>query len=223
MKDTAKGIVDERAATLQELCAVAMRGGAADIRVISADDVIIDPRVRFKCMIAPCNESGSCGHCPPHGNSIQDNRSRLADYEKAVFFRVAAEQRYMSMPGFTQCREAGVFDDEGALVRVGMYYILVYQIAALIERRARELGYEPLGFAAGDCREVLCFFHPGCRALKNRDKCRHLDLSRPSMESAGMDVFAMAAKVGWDVYPLGGDSRPGDAPEASLFGLVLVY
>jgi predicted metal-binding protein len=223
MKDRAKGIVDERAAVLRELCAVAMRGGAADTQVISAGDVIIDPRVRFKCMIAPCNESGSCGHCPPHGHSIQDNRSRLTDYEKAVFFRVAADQRYMSAPDFARCRENGVFDDGGALIRVGMYYILVYQIAALIERRARELGFEPLGFAAGDCKEVLCFFHPGCRALKNRDKCRNPDLSRPSMESAGMDVFAMAANVGWDVYPLGGDSRPGDAPEASLFGLVLVY
>ena len=84
MKNTAKQIVDERAAVLQELCAVARKGGAADALVIAAGDVLIDPRVRFKCMIAPCNESGSCGHCPPHGYSIQDIRSKVAEYEKAV-------------------------------------------------------------------------------------------------------------------------------------------
>ena len=223
MEKTLKRKEHEKDAVLRGLCAVARGGGAEDALVIAADDVIIDPRVRFKCMIAPCYQCGVCSNCPPHGYSIQDVRSKVAGYEKAVFFRVAADQSYISAPGISRCLEARVFDDEGALVIVGTYYLLVYQIVALIEKRARELDYEPLGFAAGDCREVLCFFHPGCRAIKNKEKCRHPDLSRPSMESSGMDVFAMAAKVGWDIYPLGGSSRPGDAPRASLLGLVLVY
>jgi len=179
--------------------------------------------VRLRCMIAPCYYSGVCGNCPPHGYSIEEVRSRVSGYEKAVFFRVAADQGCVSAPSLPHCLEADVFDDQGAALRVGAYYILVYQVVALLERRARELGYEPLGFAAGDCKAVFCFFHSACRAIKDRSKCRHPDLSRPAMEAAGMDVLAMAANAGWEVYPLGSSSRPGDAPRASLFGLVLVY
>jgi predicted metal-binding protein len=32
-----------------------------------------------------------------------------------------------------------------------------------------------------------------------RRRCRHKDLVRPSMEAVGMDVFATAKKVGWDL------------------------
>jgi len=32
-----------------------------------------------------------------------------------------------------------------------------------------------------------------------RRKCRHMDLVRPSMEAAGMDVFATAKKVRWEL------------------------
>ena len=120
--------------------------------------------------------------------------------------------RDISATSIPHCLEARVFDDEGALLKVGIYYLLVYQIVALMEKRARELDNKPLGFAAGDCKEVLCFIHPACRAIKNKGKCRHPDLSRPSMESCGMDVFAMAADVGWDVYPLGEAAGPAMRP-----------
>ncbi len=165
----------------------------------------------------------ACGHCPPHGDSVEEIRSKVAAYEKGVFFRIAADQGYLSAPGIAHCLESDVFDDEGALIMVGTYYILCFQIVSLIEKRACRQGYKPLGFAAGDCKAVLCLYESGCRALKDRAKCRHADLSRPSMEASGIDVFAMAANAGWDVYPLGGSSRPGDAPRGSLHGLVLVY
>jgi predicted metal-binding protein len=32
-----------------------------------------------------------------------------------------------------------------------------------------------------------------------RRKCRHLDLVRPTMEGAGIDVFATAGRVGWEM------------------------
>jgi predicted metal-binding protein len=223
MQETAKRIEHEKNAVLRELCDIAREGGAEDALVIPADDVIIDPRVRLRCMIAPCYYSGVCSNCPPHGYSIEEVRSKVSKYEKAVFFKVAADQRYISAPDVAHCLETDVFDDEGAVVRVGAYYILVYQIVALIEKRARELDYEPLGFAAGDCKAVFCLYHPACRAIIDRSKCRHPDLSRPAMEAAGMDAFAMAANVGWEIYPLGSSSRPGDAPRASLLGLVLVF
>jgi predicted metal-binding protein len=212
-----------RDAAMRELCAVAAKGGAEDCVIIPASDIIVDPRVRFKCMIPPCYESGICANCPPYGYSIEEVRSMVSAYEKAVFFRVAAEQSEVSSPSVALGLEKAILDDEGACVMVGAYYILCYQIVALMERRARQLGYEPLGFTAGDCKEVLCFFHSACRAIKDKSKCRHPDLSRPSMEASGMDVYAMAANVGWDIYPIGASCRPGDVPRGSICGIVLVY
>lgn len=209
-------------AALRELCAVAVRGGAEDALIIPAADIIVDARVRFKCMIAPCPESGICANCPPYGYPVEEVRSMVSAYERAVFFRVAAKESHVSSPGVARGLEKGVLDDEGACVMTGAYYILSYQIVALLTRRARQLGFEPLGFAAGDCKESLCFFHNACRAIKDRSKCRHPDLSRPSMEASGMDVYAMAADVGWEIYPIGGGCRPGDVPRGSICGIVLV-
>jgi len=209
-------------ATLRELCALAVKHGAEEAVIIPAGDVIVDPRVRFKCMIAPCYESGMCANCPPYGYSVEEVRSTVSAYEKAVFFRVAAEESEVASPSVAWGLEKGVLDDAGACVMVGAYYMLCYQIVALMERRARQSGYKPVGFTAGDCKEVLCFFHAACRAIKDRSKCRHPDLSKPSMEASGMDVYAMAANVGWDIYPIGAGCRPGDVPRGSICGIVLV-
>jgi predicted metal-binding protein len=210
------------AGTLRELCSLAVKRGAEEAVIISATDVIVDPRVRFKCMIAPCYESGICANCPPYGYATEDVRSMISAYERAVFFRVAADEKAVASPSVARGLEEAVLDDEGACVMVGAYYMLCYQIVALIERRARQLGHEPLGFTAGDCKEVLCFFHAACRAIRDKSKCRHPDLSRPSMEASGMDVYTMAANVGWEMYPIGASCRPGDVPRASICGIVLV-
>jgi len=223
MEETAKRADDAKDSLMRELCAVAREGGAEDAVVISTKDIITDPRVRFKCMISPCYCCGTCRHCPPYGYSLAEVRAKVAQYEKAIFFRIAADQSSISAPGMARACENLVFDDEGGILKTGTYFIISFQIVALIEQHARQFGYEPVGFAASDCRVTLCFIHPGCRAIKDKTKCRHPDLSRPSMESCGMDAFAMAANMGWDIYPLGSCSRPGDAPRASVLGLVLVY
>jgi hypothetical protein len=33
----------------------------------------------------------------------------------------------------------------------------------------------------------------------------------------------MAAKVGWDVYPIGGSISPSEVPHGTKLGLVLIY
>ncbi len=213
----------DREAILQELCSTAKKGGAEDVAVISTDDIIIDPRVRIKCMIAPCHTSGVCRHCPPQGYSIEETRSLVSRYEKAIFFRVAVDETVLTSPGISSSLITGMVDNEGALIVAGAYYLLCYQIVALMEKRARQLDCDPLGFTAGNCKQILCFFPRSCRALKDKSRCRHPDLAKPSMESSGMDVFAMAANTGWGIYPIGGSCRPGDVLRASSCGIVFAY
>lgn len=221
-KDTGCIEIDDDSAML-ELCAVARRGGAEDAIVISTDDVLVDPRVRFKCMITPCYQCGACRNCPPYGCPTEQTRSLIQKYRKAVFFRIIADARSLSSPGLSRGLRTGKVGKESGIIAVGAFYLLCNQVTVLVEKQASRYGYEPVGFAAGDCKEVLCFFHPACRAIGDRERCRHPDLSRPSMEASGMDVFGMAANAGWEIYPVGSSCRPGDVPRASLLGLVLVY
>lgn len=209
-------------ARLQELVRLALRSGAADALVLSARDVVLDPRVRFKCMIPPCFASGTCAHCPPHGYGWKDVESAVRGYGRAIFFRVLVDSGIIAGAHVSDGINQGRFDDEGNLINLGGHYILVFQVAALLEKRSREWGYSPRGFAAGTCRDVLCHFHPYCQDLMTDRGCRHPDLARPSMEACGMDVYAMGAAVGWDIYPIGGTCRPDDVPRGSLMGLVLV-
>ncbi|MDY6796676.1 MAG: hypothetical protein SWK76_15555 [Actinomycetota bacterium] len=170
MGSTARGTNGGNDALLRELCDMARDGGAEDAVVIAADDVIVDPRVRLRCMIAPWYYSSVCGNCPPYDDSIEVMRSKVARYEKAVFFRVAADQICISAPGVPSCLANDNLDNECYVLRVGSYYILVYQIVTLIEQRARQLDYEPPGFAACDCKAVFCLFHNTCRAIKDKSK-----------------------------------------------------
>lgn len=207
---------------LQELLGIAMRVGASDAKVISSADVVLDPRVRLKCLIPRCSAAGTCIHCPPEGLSLRETADAVSRYRKGIFFRVVVQSGIVSGPAVSEGIARKGAGDRAALMLLGAYYLLVLQIAALLERKARQWGYEPAGYGAGTCRDVLCLFQPHCRALLTPRGCRHPDLSRPSMEACGMDVYTMGANVGWDIYPVGGSVRPEDVPKGSLMGLVLV-
>ena len=67
--------------------------------------------------------------------------------------------------------------------------------------------YKAFGFGGYPC--IWCE-HQHCVAEEAdgvvdesyRRKCRHMDLVRPSMEAAGIDVFATARNVGWELKPI---------------------
>jgi hypothetical protein len=42
------------------------------------------------------------------------------------------------------------------------------------------------------------------------------------MEAVGIDVYKMAAALGWDIYPIGSSAKPEDFPKGTLAGLVIV-
>ena len=43
------------------------------------------------------------------------------------------------------------------------------------------------------------------------------------MEAVGMDVYTMATRAGWDIYPIGERTPPSDLPCGLFLGIVLVY
>jgi predicted metal-binding protein len=209
---------------LEKLRRLAEKRGASDAVVIDASDVRVDPRVRLKCLIPKCYTSGACDHCPPHGYSTREVRDIVSRYRYGVFFRVMVANSVVAAENLGRNISSGEFDDQGNLYNLGGHYYLVFTILALLEREAESMGFaSSFGMAAGNCRDVFCHFQPTCRKLMSSKKgCRHPDLSAPSMESCGIDAFSMAARVGWDIFPIGGSLTPGDVPHGNLLGLILV-
>ena len=81
--------------------------------------------------------------------------------------------------------------------------------------------YLSMGFAAGSCKQTLCYKFPNCKALEGKG-CRHPNIARPSMEAVGFDAYRMAARVDWEIYPVGGNCLPESIPHGVMLGLVLI-
>jgi predicted metal-binding protein len=219
---TAFSPLKDQGETLESLRQTALKRGASDAVIVSASEVIIDPRVRFKCMIPKCYMSGNCAHCPPHGLSTKEVRDIVGRFENGVFFRVKVKNSIIAAKDIHHAIEDGVADKNGNLLNLGAHYILVFTLVKVLEKRAREAGLVTQGFAAGNCRDPFCMLQPVCQNLMTDRGCRNPELSSYSMESCGMDVYRMAARSGWDQYPIGGSCEPDSVPQGNLMGLVLV-
>jgi predicted metal-binding protein len=213
---------EDQAIVLEHLRQTALKRGASDAVVIQSSEVIVDPRVRFKCMIPKCYMSGNCAHCPPHGLSIREVRDIVSSYDQGVFFRVKVKNFIIAAKDIHLSFEAGVVDNNGNMLNLGAHYILVFTLVKVLEKRARESGYDTQGFAAGNCRDPFCLLQPVCQTLMTGKGCRNPNLSSYSMESCCMDVYRMAARAGWDQYPIGASCEPDSVPQGSLMGLVLL-
>ena len=200
---------------------IALKAGAKDTKLITTNDIIVDERVRLKCMIPPCSQSGLCRHCPPNGLSCEKTNSIINKYYSAILFSVEVPNHIIAGQHIGKAHRHHQLDDQGGLAVLGAYFLLVFQISALMKKKAKEEGYKTHSFSASNCKEVICYFYDDCRVLAQKKKCRHPELSMPSMESAGMDVYKMAANAGWPIYPIGEKTQPEDIPNGLLCGLVL--
>lgn len=207
---------------METLRSLALSLGADEAVVLPVSEILLDPRVRYKCMVPKCYMSGACSHCPPLGWSLDEIREILSRHDQAVFFQVRVPSRVIAAKGIAAWINSGDLDSTGRVLSLGAHYLLVFSIVKLLQKKTRDMGFaSAMGFAAGNCKDALCHFQPLCGEIQGTG-CRHLDLSSPSMESCGMDVFSMAARQGWVVFPIGGTCVPESVGHGTLMGLVPV-
>ena len=183
--------------------------GATDSKIIKAEIIPIDCRVTLKCSIPICFGYGTSVNCPPNTISPSKLGELIKKYKFAIFFKLEVKP------------EVIVRNKETIMERAGAYR-KVFEIVNKIESMAFYDGYYlAVGFAAGSCKSTYCY-KVQCSALKG-ERCRHELKVRPSMEAVGIDVYKLASRVGWDIYPIGSDCDLQDIPKGSLMGLILVY
>jgi len=189
----------------------AIKLGATDAKVITSDMVIIDERVRAKCIYPKCSSYGTSAHCPPHVPDLQYVRELIGKYEYAIFIDIRVPSELLAGPTVVKLKSS---------IPSGLK---IYEIVSKIEAAAFYDGYYlALGFGAGPCKPHFC---PDveCSALNLGQRCRHALRARASMEAMGMDVYAMATKVGWDIYPIGAGVEPSAVPHGHRLGIVFIY
>ncbi len=76
--------------SLEELCEIAVKLGAAEAKVINASDVVVRDWVRLKCQYG-CDGYGKCLTCPPYSPNPEQMRRILSGYSSAMLLRFEPE------------------------------------------------------------------------------------------------------------------------------------
>lgn len=185
--------------------------GAEDARIITSDMILIDERVRAKCVNPKCPWYGTSANCPPHAIDVEQVRKIVNNFHYAIFTWFKVPPEVIAGHGDKDVRER---------IRSTLKN---YEMISKIEAEAFYDGYHlALGFANGSCKPIFCPNNE-CSALLPGQACRHPLRARFSMEGVGMDAYTMAARVGWDVYPVGETITASEVPHGVRLGLVLIY
>jgi predicted metal-binding protein len=190
---------------------LALQSGASAAAVIPASDVIVDERVRLKCLVPRCLRAGETPNCPPHTPDLNLVRDAFGRFSWAILIKCDVGPIEDYAPGRGKTREEKR--------RVLSYHRQGSDVVYELERQAYKDGYHlAMGFGGGSCKDYLC---QGmlCQFLDS-GRCRYPHRARPAMEAMGIDVIATINKVGWEAYALLDDlSR---VPCAITVGIVFI-
>jgi predicted metal-binding protein len=184
--------------------------GAADSKIIPADRVRFDERVRMKCRVPRCHLYGSSPNCPPHTPDIDTMKKTMKKYRWAVLVKY-------DVPDIDD-----FVDQKKWLKGHEKHQRKIHDIVSAIESIAFNDGYYfSVGFSAGGCKTALCS-GMACQFLDS-GRCRFPLKARPSMEGVGIDAFDLIARVGWDVYPIASKYADPDSIKCAVsVGIIFI-
>jgi predicted metal-binding protein len=198
---------------LEKYRRIAIDMGADRAEVISSKEIIIDERVRAKCIYPKCVHYGTNINCPPYAPDLDFVRKLIGNYRFGILFGVKSSPQEFLGVGYLE-KSPGIEKKPR---------LILNQICAEIESLSFYEGYQfSLAFGQGPCKSFWCPDKP-CAALEPGGACRFSLKSRSSMEAVGMDVFKMVSRRGWEIYPCGERVKIESLPHVLLVGLILIY
>lgn len=196
---------------LERLCEIAMGKGAKAARPMDARGVVLDPRVRLKCMVPTCVNYGRNLMCPPNVMPMEQFAEALGRYTRAILvqFPIPLDREFMK--GSEGKRLEEVYESGEYHQRLRKSEAGIMDLMGELEKQALNMGYRfATALTGGPC--PLC---EECVGQGSGKRCRHPFRSRPSMEAMGIDVLLTAQNAG-----LGFEVPPKDEPVWS--GLLLI-
>jgi predicted metal-binding protein len=206
MTEMAKRTRDSKIDSLVEF---SEKHGATRAKVISARDIVVDPRVRLKCMVPICSAYGTSLMCPPNVLTIGEFREVLRRYRRAILVQVEAPVD--SSDKSSQPLTGELCDSIEAADGASKWKNQLLELVGQIETEAFKRGYYlAAGLSGGECS--LC---KKCVLSEGRRDCLHPFEARPSMEAVGIDVIRTCDRAGMPV-------RLSSKSKIRWTGLVLV-
>lgn len=190
--------------TADTLVLTAIRLGASDAKILTPESIPVDPDLVRFCSSPPCPNYNTSANCPPNGRSAREFAAARRWYEKAIVFKIDVPVSALQS------------DDRFPYLRK------IHVIASKLEQEARKTGAVlTFATATGGCKELFCTPYSRCQKLAE-GVCRFPDLAKQSMSGLGVNFFALAETIGWDIRKITADSAADDSQTGILAGIVLV-
>jgi predicted metal-binding protein len=181
---------------LRSLAARALELGAVAARPLSAREVVIDPRVLFKCRVPLCPSYGANLMCPPFVTTAEQFAVVLQRYahallvQQAIPLSAADIKRRFRGKGLDKLVESKAYNKTLSDSQNAFSTVLT-----TLETEALGMGYRfAAALTGGDC--CLCDSCVAAPGAAEAVPCRHPFAARPSMEAVGIDVVRSAAAAG---------------------------
>lgn len=195
--------------------------------IISARDIIVDEKVRWKCLYPICFGIGSSPCCPPHTPPVDECKRVIHSFRYGVVFQMDVPVKDFSFREEDFTKED--FSAEELRHNVTRHFIDNTGVCNQIEAWANSMGYrQAVSFSAGPCTglqtgECGSVTEKRNCALLQGKTCRKYLKVRPAMEAMSIDVIGTILPLGWDMVYIGGHTNDrDDIPCASTVGLLLV-
>ena len=195
---------------LAQIVTTAMSLGASEAKVIDAKDIVVDKRVRLKCMIPICSDYNRHMMCPPNIMPVGEFADIVGLYEKALIVQIEADVDSSDKSSVSLSKELCTELEKST--KTNEWEKELHRLINKVEAHAFKEGfYLAAGLIGGSCG--LC---QECVDPRSGNPCRHPFEARPSMEAMGVDVVRTCENVGLPMH-LSSDMR------VRWTGLVLLY
>lgn len=176
----------------------ALESGAVDVRIIPADGIVIEDRVRLKCKIG-CYEFGKFLTCPPYAPPVEDFRKSLMDYQHGLPVKFRSETKFGEDIRYSFWRNlidptTQKESKESAMTFINDYLTETRRLHRVMLELERE------AFNARNPFALTTICGPGCRLCETCNiqggKCNLPTMMRFSPEALGINVVKTAADAG---------------------------
>ncbi len=176
----------------KDLIAEAKRLGAMSAAILPASSIVVDERVRLKCIAPRCENYGRHLMCPPNLMPLEEFKRALRNYRIALVVQFQSKSDSLDKPNSKlnarltrrMAKTGSGLEEQNRL----------HSIVNDLERYAFKRGYYlATGLIGSDC--ALC---EKCVGV-GRGACRRPFEARPSMQAMGIDVLKTSKAAGLKV------------------------
>ena len=185
---------------LAQIVTTVMSLGASEAKIIDAKDIVVDERVRLKCMVPICSDYNRHMMCPPNLMPVGEFAGIVGLYEKALIVQIEADEDSSDKSSASLSKELCSKLEKST--KTNEWEQKLHRLINKVEAHAFKEGfYFAAGLIGGSCR--LC---QECVDPQSGNPCRHAFEARPSMEAMGVDVVRTCKNIGLPLH-LSSDMR----------------